>query len=616
MQTGGLTFPHGTVGSLEMRDKEGLQSYVDYLMPLVPEVGSPSLPPPLQKQARSWKKYRKERERASKRVEEQSVEWQSDVTDIACEGNISPRSRDFMTHTENGLILSHVSSEGKVKTGPGSASVTMLASCPCSQPGWQGGGSGPDVDHRHLSTHTESALDNTTSFKQQGGLMFREIIAQAEDWFNFSCQQASILLKYLTALSSNILDYHRELRWNSVNFDQPQQLNYGPFYVRGADTLDPELVPLQGCLEGVQSQEWESVHRQEAAAPCQANISPLETLHRGLSELMDVGEEDREERTNQLILITHSAAGWRLHSMCSAGHNFPSPPFYSASLTARSGSRFKQTCMPTCQERPIPPLFKDLASGGKQDVDFKALKHLLLNKKTAFAVWLLLPAADRVFPPRCSGSTVDRLSVLLLGSQLTQCGLYSAGRQLKEAVMLHHHSSKNPDPWRSDDTARANKAAVRLFSAPLRRLYLFCFLHVLTSFLPISFLFVFHSFSAFLPVSRRAVSPAALPLYRFLISMCTESREASNVALDLWLRPRADSRLVSTVWTVAPGFGNTAITGRSDCASCRERQLVYEQYKRSGSVMVGTQSYTLRLSSQNRLSLSRAGSFHGFALGL
>lgn len=32
--------------------------------------------------------------------------------------------------------------------------------------------------------------------------------------------------------------------------------------------------------------------------------------------------------------------------------------------------------------------------------------------------------------------------------------------------------------------------------------------------------------------------------------------------------------------------------------------------------MVGTQSYTLRLSSQNRLSLSREGSFHGFALGL
>lgn len=38
--------------------------------------------------------------------------------------------------------------------------------------------------------------------------------------------------------------------------------------------------------------------------------------------------------------------------------------------------------------------------------------------------------------------------------------------------------------------------------------------------------------------------------------------------------------------------------------------------QRSGSVMVGTQSYTLRLSSQKRLSLSRAGSFHGFALGL
>ena len=31
---------------------------------------------------------------------------------------------------------------------------------------------------------------------------------------------------------------------------------------------------------------------------------------------------------------------------------------------------------------------------------------------------------------------------------------------------------------------------------------------------------------------------------------------------------------------------------------------------------MGTQSYTLRLSSQNRLSLSRAGFFHGFALGL
>lgn len=38
--------------------------------------------------------------------------------------------------------------------------------------------------------------------------------------------------------------------------------------------------------------------------------------------------------------------------------------------------------------------------------------------------------------------------------------------------------------------------------------------------------------------------------------------------------------------------------------------------QRSGRVMVGTQSYTLRLSSQNRLSLSRAGFFHGFALGL
>lgn len=38
--------------------------------------------------------------------------------------------------------------------------------------------------------------------------------------------------------------------------------------------------------------------------------------------------------------------------------------------------------------------------------------------------------------------------------------------------------------------------------------------------------------------------------------------------------------------------------------------------QRSGSVIVGTQSYTLRLSSQNTLSLSRAGSFHGFALGL
>lgn len=38
--------------------------------------------------------------------------------------------------------------------------------------------------------------------------------------------------------------------------------------------------------------------------------------------------------------------------------------------------------------------------------------------------------------------------------------------------------------------------------------------------------------------------------------------------------------------------------------------------QRSGSVIVGTQSYTLRLSSQKRLSLSRAGSFHGLALGL
>lgn len=43
MQTGGLTFPHEAVGNLEMWDKESLQSCLDYLMPLVPEVASPSL---------------------------------------------------------------------------------------------------------------------------------------------------------------------------------------------------------------------------------------------------------------------------------------------------------------------------------------------------------------------------------------------------------------------------------------------------------------------------------------------------------------------------------------------------------------------------------------------
>lgn len=49
MRTGGLTFPHGAVGSLEIWDKRGLQACLDYLMPLVPEVASPSLSPPSSK---------------------------------------------------------------------------------------------------------------------------------------------------------------------------------------------------------------------------------------------------------------------------------------------------------------------------------------------------------------------------------------------------------------------------------------------------------------------------------------------------------------------------------------------------------------------------------------
>lgn len=47
--TGALTFPHGAVGSLEMPDKEVLQSFLDYLMPLVPEVVGQSRSPPLKK---------------------------------------------------------------------------------------------------------------------------------------------------------------------------------------------------------------------------------------------------------------------------------------------------------------------------------------------------------------------------------------------------------------------------------------------------------------------------------------------------------------------------------------------------------------------------------------
>lgn len=42
--TVGLTFPHGAVGSLEMQDKEVPQSFLDYLMPLVPEVVGQSPP--------------------------------------------------------------------------------------------------------------------------------------------------------------------------------------------------------------------------------------------------------------------------------------------------------------------------------------------------------------------------------------------------------------------------------------------------------------------------------------------------------------------------------------------------------------------------------------------
>lgn len=76
-----------------------------------------------------------------------------------------------------------------------------------SQAGWEVGwvfgvcrsphkiAGGPWCRPQTASTHTESALDNTTSFEQQGGLVFREIILQLEDWFNLSCQQASVLLK-------------------------------------------------------------------------------------------------------------------------------------------------------------------------------------------------------------------------------------------------------------------------------------------------------------------------------------------------------------------------------------------------------------------------------------
>lgn len=54
---------------------------------------------------------------------------------------------DPSAHTSHGPYwlsqptLRHINPEEKVKTGPGSASATMVASCPCSQRGCQSGGS-------------------------------------------------------------------------------------------------------------------------------------------------------------------------------------------------------------------------------------------------------------------------------------------------------------------------------------------------------------------------------------------------------------------------------------------------------------------------------------------
>lgn len=61
---------------------------------------------------------------------------------------------DLSAHTSHGPYwlrsgvsshFSHINHAEKVKTGPGSASVTILASCPCSQSGCQGWGSERDV---------------------------------------------------------------------------------------------------------------------------------------------------------------------------------------------------------------------------------------------------------------------------------------------------------------------------------------------------------------------------------------------------------------------------------------------------------------------------------------
>lgn len=51
--TTGLTFPHGAVGSLEMWDKGVPQSFLDYLMPLVPEVVGQSRSPPFLKKKKN-----------------------------------------------------------------------------------------------------------------------------------------------------------------------------------------------------------------------------------------------------------------------------------------------------------------------------------------------------------------------------------------------------------------------------------------------------------------------------------------------------------------------------------------------------------------------------------
>lgn len=75
MRTGGLTFPHGAVGSLETWDKGGLQSCLDYLMPLVPEVASQSLSSPLLKNKQGVGESKGGKKKESKREEEQSVEW-------------------------------------------------------------------------------------------------------------------------------------------------------------------------------------------------------------------------------------------------------------------------------------------------------------------------------------------------------------------------------------------------------------------------------------------------------------------------------------------------------------------------------------------------------------